>query len=74
MFHTLKPGAQFRPDSDGRASGPDPGHRSYFSLATLSDPDGKPRLRLRVDSLGAARIEFLDAAGNVVARLPSGAP
>jgi catechol 2,3-dioxygenase-like lactoylglutathione lyase family enzyme len=40
VFHTLKPGAQFRPDSDGRASGPDPGHRSYFSFATFSDPDG----------------------------------
>src|SRR5579863_1456929 len=31
VFHTLKPGAQFRPESDGRVSGPDPGHRSYFS-------------------------------------------
>ena len=40
VFHTLKPGAQFRPDSDGRASGPDPGHRSYFSFATFSDQDG----------------------------------
>ena len=40
MFHTLKPGAQFRPESNGRVSGPDPGHRSYFSFATFSDPDG----------------------------------
>src|SRR6202049_5101671 len=40
VFHTLKPGAQFRPESDGRVSGPDPGHRSYFSFATFSDPDG----------------------------------
>jgi catechol 2,3-dioxygenase-like lactoylglutathione lyase family enzyme len=40
VFHTLKPGAQFRPDSNGRVSGPDPGHRSYFSFATFSDPDG----------------------------------
>jgi catechol 2,3-dioxygenase-like lactoylglutathione lyase family enzyme len=40
VFHTLKPGAQFRPDSDGRVTGPDPGHRSYFSFATFSDPDG----------------------------------
>ena len=40
VFHTLKPGAQFRPESNGRVSGPDPGHRSYFSFATFSDPDG----------------------------------
>src|SRR5216683_5564721 len=40
VFHTSKPGAQFRPGSNGRVSGPDPGHRSYFSFATFSDPDG----------------------------------
>jgi hypothetical protein len=36
------------------------------SLVTLSDPDGNPRLRLEVDSLGAASITFLDDAGDVV--------
>src|SRR5438034_1725563 len=41
VFHASKPGAQFRPESDGRVSGPDTGHRSYFSFATFSDPDGK---------------------------------
>jgi catechol 2,3-dioxygenase-like lactoylglutathione lyase family enzyme len=40
VFHTSKPGAQFRPESSGRVSGPDPNHRSYFSFATFSDPDG----------------------------------
>lgn len=35
------------------------------AVLNLSDPSGKPRLRLVVDSLGAARIEFLDAAGKV---------
>src|SRR5437763_14263477 len=40
VFHALKPGAQFRPESEGRVSGPDPGHRSYFSFATFSDPAG----------------------------------
>src|SRR5260370_2886509 len=40
VFHASKPGAQFRPESDARVSGPDPGHRSYFSFATFSDPDG----------------------------------
>jgi catechol 2,3-dioxygenase-like lactoylglutathione lyase family enzyme len=40
VFHTSKPGAQFRPESNGRASGPDPARRSYSSFATFSDPDG----------------------------------
>jgi catechol 2,3-dioxygenase-like lactoylglutathione lyase family enzyme len=40
VFHASKQGAQFRPDSGGRVSGPDPGRRSYFSLATFNDPDG----------------------------------
>jgi len=33
------------------------------AIVNLSARDGKPRLRLVVDSLGGARIEFLDAAG-----------
>ncbi len=36
------------------------------SLVTLSDPDGKPRLRLQVDKLGQASIVFLDPSGKVV--------
>jgi catechol 2,3-dioxygenase-like lactoylglutathione lyase family enzyme len=40
VFHASKPGAQFRPESEGRVSGSDPDHRSYFSFATFSDPDG----------------------------------
>lgn len=40
------------------------------AMLTLSDPNGKPRLRLVVDSLGAARIEFLDATGHVTSSLP----
>jgi hypothetical protein len=35
------------------------------AIVNLADRDGKPRLRLLVDSLGGARIEFLDAAGKV---------
>ena len=42
VFHASKPGAQFGPESDGRVSGPDPGHRSYFSFATLSDRMATP--------------------------------
>ena len=40
VFHTSKPGAQFRPDSTGRVAGPAPDHRSYFSFACFNDPDG----------------------------------
>ena len=39
------------------------------SLVTLSDPDGNPRLRMEVDSLGAASITFLDEEGEVVRRI-----
>jgi hypothetical protein len=45
--------------------------RSKSAVLNLSDPDGKPRLRLRVDSLGKASLEFLDANGAVTARLPN---
>ena len=40
VFHTSMPGAQFRPHINGRVSGLAPDHRSYFSFATLDDPDG----------------------------------
>ena len=36
----------------------------------ISNPNGKPRLRLAVDSLGAASVEFLDANGRVTSHLP----
>jgi catechol 2,3-dioxygenase-like lactoylglutathione lyase family enzyme len=40
VFRTSRPGAQFRPDDNGRVRGPAPDHRSYFSFATVNDPDG----------------------------------
>jgi hypothetical protein len=40
------------------------------AVVNLSAPDGKPRLRLLVDSLGDARIEFVDASGKVTRTLP----
>jgi catechol 2,3-dioxygenase-like lactoylglutathione lyase family enzyme len=40
VFHTSRPGGQFRPEGSARASGRDPAHRSYFSFATFNDPDG----------------------------------
>ena len=43
---------------------------SKSAVINLSDRDGKPRIRLRVDSLGTSSLEFLDANGNVTSRLP----
>ena len=40
------------------------------AIVNLSAPDGKPRLRMLVDSLGDARIEFVDANGKVTLTLP----
>ncbi|MFL5615173.1 MAG: hypothetical protein ACJ796_16015 [Gemmatimonadaceae bacterium] len=39
---------------------------SKAALVVLSDKMGKPRLRMSVDSLGKASLDFLDAAGKVV--------
>ena len=44
--------------------------RSKAAVLNLYDPSGKPRLRLKVDSLGGASLEFLDEQGTVTARLP----
>jgi hypothetical protein len=41
------------------------------AVLTLADPNGKTRLRLAVDSLGAAHIEFLDEAGHVTSTFPA---
>jgi hypothetical protein len=45
--------------------------RDYLrsAIVRLSDPQGKTRLRILVDSLGSARIEFLDSQGRVVRSL-----
>jgi hypothetical protein len=60
-----------------RSSGP-PAPRRVFvgkntdraAVVSLADANGKPRLNLTVEADGAARIEFLDADGEVVQRLP----
>jgi hypothetical protein len=51
--------------------------RAYFGRAQdgaavlrLSDSSGNTRLRLRVDALGTARIEFLDEKGRMVRSIP----
>ncbi len=45
--------------------------RSRAAVLNLSDPNGKPRIRLKVDSLGAASLEFLDEKGAVTAKYPN---
>lgn len=44
--------------------------RSRAAVLNLFDPSGRPRLRLKVDSLGSASLEFLDEQGTVTARMP----
>ena len=39
------------------------------AIVVLSDPSGRPRLRLVVDSLGSPRIDFLDEGGHVTRSL-----
>lgn len=46
-------------------------NRAKAAVLNLSDREGKPRIRLQVDSLGAASLEFLDANGSVQSRLPN---
>lgn len=40
------------------------------AVVDLADPMGNTRIRMRVDSLGAPSLEFLDAEGRVTAKLP----
>lgn len=44
--------------------------RAKNAVINLSDPNGKPRMRMIVDSLGAASLQFLDATGKVTSSLP----
>lgn len=37
---------------------------------TLSDPQGRPRLRMGVDAAGTPRLDFLDPQGSVIYSLP----
>ena len=41
------------------------------AIVNLADREGKPRLRLLVDSTGEARIEFLDPGGRVTYSIPA---
>ncbi|MGQ0642666.1 MAG: hypothetical protein ACT4P6_18135 [Gemmatimonadaceae bacterium] len=43
---------------------------SKSALLNLADPSGKTRARFLVDSLGSARLEFLDSTGRVTYTVP----
>jgi len=68
VFHAGTPGAQFQPDgTSGRVSGPAPGHASYRSFATFSDPDGNGWLLQEITTrlpgrMDAAQTAFASAA------------
>jgi len=58
VFHAAAPGAQFQPIGlSGRAAGPAPGHASYGSFATFSDPDGNIWLLQEVTTRLPGRID-----------------
>lgn len=42
------------------------------AMVVLMDPQGRPRLRMQVDSAGAPGLEFLDEDGQVIRRIPDG--
>ena len=61
-----------------RANAPPASRRVFVGKAldrssqiSLADTNGQPRLNIIVDAAGNPRIEFLDAKGKVVARLPA---
>jgi catechol 2,3-dioxygenase-like lactoylglutathione lyase family enzyme len=63
VFHAGTPGAQFQPDgTGGRVSGPAPGHGSYRSFATFSDPDGNGWLLQEVTTRLAGRADAAQTA------------
>ena len=44
--------------------------REQAAVVRLSDTNGKPRIKLSVDTAGSPRLEFLDASGKVIYSLP----
>lgn len=72
------PAARDKAVQAARADAP-PGPRRVFvgknpdksATVSLADATGKPRLTMRVEADGAASIEFLDADGKVVQRMPA---
>jgi catechol 2,3-dioxygenase-like lactoylglutathione lyase family enzyme len=72
VFHAETPGAQFQPDgASGRISGPAPGHESYSSFATFSDPDSNGWLLQEVTTRLPGRIDAAETAFASIAELAS---
>jgi catechol 2,3-dioxygenase-like lactoylglutathione lyase family enzyme len=72
VFHVASPGAQFQTNGTvGRVSGPAPGHASYFSFATFSDPDGNGWLLQEVTKRLPGRIDSAETAFASTADLAS---
>jgi hypothetical protein len=46
-------------------------NRAKAAVLNLSDREGRPRIRIQVDSLGQPSLEFLDSTGRVTSRLPN---
>ncbi|HJZ67240.1 MAG TPA: hypothetical protein VKF81_03765, partial [Blastocatellia bacterium] len=44
--------------------------REQAAVVRLSDTNGKPRIKLSVNTAGAPKLEFLDASGKVIYSLP----
>jgi catechol 2,3-dioxygenase-like lactoylglutathione lyase family enzyme len=58
VFHAGTPGAQFQPNgARGRVNGPSPGHATYGSFATFSDPDGNGWLLQEITTRLPGRID-----------------
>ena len=63
VFHPSAPGAQFlRDNTSDRVSGPDPGHATYRSFATFTDPDGNAWLLQEVTARLPGRGLSMDTA------------
>jgi catechol 2,3-dioxygenase-like lactoylglutathione lyase family enzyme len=63
VFHAETAGAQFQRDStNGRVSGPAPGHASYRSYATFRDPDGNGWLLQEITTRLPGRIDAAETA------------
>ena len=72
VFHAGTPGAQFQPSgTNGRVSGPAPGHGSYGSFATFADPDGNGWLLQEVTTRLPGRVDATETTFASTADLAS---
>jgi catechol 2,3-dioxygenase-like lactoylglutathione lyase family enzyme len=69
VFHAAAPGAQFRADPSGHASGPADDRQTYSSFATFSDPDGNVWLLQEITARLPGRIDAAETTFATVADL-----